>query len=292
MATDLNTALADGNYSGVSLYGGITIKEESGRTGDNSSGSDSAERTWILSGSSNPFTCRTALVDGPVPINIHDGLYLRNLAYENAGPESWRFTASYDSQTPNVGGYTVNVDTTGARLTQTYSHAQTKFPATGETLPDAGGAVDLQDGAPKGAERILPALAINVRAKIATEYIGASPMAYAKVIAGLTGTYNNASAFGGEFAAGELLFAGATGDIISTNPQLTFTFLASKNVTGLTIGTITGIDKLGHDYISFSYKPVKDPTTKLFTTAVRGAYVDRIYGPADHTALSIGVAPT
>jgi hypothetical protein len=148
---------------------------------------------------------------------------------------------------------------------------------------------------PQGVERIIPALKINIRSKIATEYLG-SPIRYANLIASLTGTTNNAAIFddgsGNVYAQGELLFAGASGEIIAENPQLTFTFIASKNLSSATIGDITGVNKKGHEYLWFLFDYEKDATTGLLISRPRGCYVDRVYGEADHTLLKIGVDAT
>lgn len=278
--------------SDVATFGGISIREIAGREGSDTTGSNStASRTWLVKGSSDPIVCRTALIDGPVLINTYDGLFIESLSRERVADDAWNFTAEYTSAAPDVGGYTVSIDTTGGSIVQTYGYTETKYIATGETAPDHNRAIDVQDGKPQGVQRVIPALKINIRARIATEYLS-SVLGYAKVISELTGTTNNAAMFGGEFAAGELLFIGATGDIIAENPQLTFSFLASKNVSGLTIGDITGISKAGHEYLWYSFKNDKDSTTSRMVNKPLAAYVNRIYGEANHGLLYIGVPPT
>jgi hypothetical protein len=293
MASDLNGTLANDNYDGFSMYEGIHIKEIAGRTGtDTTTGTGSAVRVWRLTGTTSPQTARAALVDGPVAINQYDGFFIESLEYDQGPAHNvWDFTANYSAAVPNVGGYTVSIDTSGGSILQTTSYAQTKYALSGTTAPDYKKSIDVRDGKPQGVQRIIPALKINVRAKIATEYIS-SVMAYSKLIAGLTGTTNSTTMFDGEFAIGELLFAGASGDIVAENPQLTFTFLASKNVTGLSIGGITGITKAGHDYMWYLFDTEKDATTGLLVSKPRAAYVDRVYGQADQTVLKIGDAPT
>lgn len=292
MASDLNKVLFDGSYGHVSFFNGIQIQEISGRSGtDTTTGQDTAERTWRVSRTTNPQEARAALRDGPVLINQYDGLFIESLSYEQ-GPSynSWDFTANYSAAVPAVGGYTVSIDTTGATILQTSSYGQTRFPAPGTTAPDFLNAIDVQDGAAQGIERIIPALKINVRAKIDTSYI-TSVMAYVKLIASLTGTTNSAPMFDNVYAAGELLFAGASGEVVAEEPQLTFTFLGSSNVTGATIGGIPDINKLGHDYLWFLFDYAKDATTGMLISKPRAAYVDKIYGPADLSVLGIGVTP-
>ena len=291
MASDLNNTLANGLYTGFAFYNGIHIKEIAGRSGtDTTTGSGTAQRTWRLTGTVSPQTARTALTAGPVLIDAYDGMNIESLSYDQ-GPayDSWDFTANYNATVPEVGGYTVSIDTSGGQILQTTSFAQAKFAASGMTAPDFFKSIDVQDGKPQGVQRIIPALKINVRAKIATAYV-ASPIAYAKLVAGITGTMNTAAMFGSEFAAGELLFAGASGDIVAEDPQLTFTFLASKNESALAVGGITGITKKGHDYLWCLFDYAKDPTTGMLVSKPRAVYVDQVYGMADHTALKIGVA--
>lgn len=293
MASDLNTVLANGTYDGFAMYNGIHIKEKSGRTGvDSTTGTRTGKRVWLVSNTSSPQTARTALKDGPVLIDQYDGMFRESLEYDE-GPSStsWEFTANYNANVPDIGGYTINIDTSGGSILQTTSYAQSRYAISGKTAPDYLKSIDVRDGKPQGVQRIIPALKINVRAKIAAEYIS-SPLAYSKLIAELTGTTNNGAMFDSEFATGELLFAGASGDVVADDPQLTFTFLASKNVTGLSIGGITGITKAGHDYMWYLFDTAKDASTGLLISKPRAAYVDRVYGQADHSLLKIGVPPT
>ncbi|QDT07791.1 hypothetical protein K227x_62190 [Rubripirellula lacrimiformis] len=296
MASDLNQVLANGTYDGFAFYNGLRIKEIAGRTGtDTTTGSDTAQRTWRVTGSASPQTSRAALRDGPVQINEHDGIFIESLSYEQ-GPayNAWDFTAHYNAAVPNVGGYTVSIDTTGGMVLQTSSYLQTKFAASGKTAPDFFKSIDVQDGRPQGVQRIIPALKINVRAKIATQYVG-SPLRYSNLIASLTGTTNNADIFSdGEgviYKRGELLFAGASGDVVAEDPQLTFSFLASKNATSETFGGITGVSKKGHEYLWYLFDHDKDASTGMLVSKPRACYVDQIYGEADHSLLKIGAAP-
>lgn len=295
MPSDLTfaTSLANGSYASgtVVVYGNISITETAGREGSDTATSGTASRTFLVRGSSDPTVCRAALEDGAMSIDTYDGLARESIERTRHGPESWEFTVYYSALVPEVGGYIVNIDTTGGQVLRTHAIAQTKYAATSVDAPDFTSAIDVQDGQPQGVEVITPALRINVRAKIASEYV-TSPIAYAKLVARMTGQVSSTSMFGGEFAAGELLFTGASGEIVGENPQLTFTFLASENVTGVTIGDVTGIAKKGHEYLWFLNKQEKDSTTKLPTISQRAGYVGQVYGTSDLTVMKIGVAPT
>lgn len=286
--------LTAGTYADLVVNNSISIREIAGREGTDTVNGGTASRAWLVKGNKDPLTCRTALV-GNVSIDTYDGLFISSLSRERVGPEEWIFTANYDMLTPQVGGYSVSIDTTGASILQLRSYSQTRFAAAGKTAPDMLKAIDVQDGVPQGVERIIPALKISIRAKIATEYVE-SPLRYSKLIAQLTGTTNNAAIYddgeGNVFEAGELLFAGATGEVIAENPMLTFIFLASKNLTSVTLQGITGINKKGHEYLWYLPDYEKDSTTGLLVSRPRAAYVDQVYEPADHSLLKIGVAPT
>lgn len=287
--------LPNGEYNDIALYSGISMREVAGREGTDTTNGGTASITWLVKGSQDPTVCRSAMLSGPIDIYTYDGLNIKSLSRERVGPESWHFTADYDALTPTVGSYTVAIDTTGAQILQTSSYAQTRFAIAGKVAPDYKNSIDVQDGRPQGVERIIPALKINVRSKIATQYVG-SPLRYANLIAELTGTTNNADIFsdteGVIYSRGELLFVGATGEVVAADPMLTFTFLASKNLTSGTIGDITGINKKGHEYLWFLFDHDKDATTKMLISKPRACYVDRIYGEADHSLLKIGVAAT
>lgn len=300
MATDLYTPLTLAgtltSFTGGPVYtnNGVTVREIASREGSDSSGGSTASITWQVAGATDFQTGRTALLNlglddavtgGPID-NTFDGLGLVSLSRERVADKVWHFTAEYKEREPEPGEYTVSIDTSGGTVMQTYGYSESAYAATGLTAPAMNNAIDVQDGKPQGVQRVIPALKITIRAKIKTSYIS-SVIAYSKTIADLTGTVNNATMFG-SFAAGELLFMGASGDVIAENPSLQFVFAASKNVSGLTIGSITGIAKNGHDYIWFSFKKDKDGTTNLPTTAPRAAYVNRVYESADHTLLKIG----
>ena len=97
----------------------------------------------------------------------------------------------------------------------------------------------------------------------------------------------NATPFRG-FAAGEVLLFGISGSIrYDTDPLLwetSYTFGAAPNLTGETIGLVTGVDKRGWDYLWVTYKDVSG------TPTVNSVYVEQVYKEANFLGLGIGVA--
>jgi hypothetical protein len=271
-------------YGDIAVHNGMYIREVAGREGtDNVQGTGTASRTWLVSGSADPLVCREALVDGPVQINEYDGLFIESLSRERQGPKAWLFTANYTPFAPDVGEYVISVDTTGGSILRTVALSETRY---GSGAPNFGGAIDVQDGVAQGCEIVIPAMKLNVRARIKSS-LYVSPMAYANTIALLTGTVNANSEFGGAYAAGELLFLGATGDVVGKDPTLTFSFAASPNLTGQTLGGISGIAKGGHQYLWTYFESAVD--SGVAVRRPKGVYVNTVYRSADWTALKIGV---
>jgi len=97
----------------------------------------------------------------------------------------------------------------------------------------------------------------------------------------------NSSSFRG-LAAGECLFLGAAGSRrLSQNSywEITFVFAGSPNITGLSIGDITGIAKKGWEYLWAKYEPrVEDDALLLQPSEV---LIEKVYREADHNVLGI-----
>lgn len=102
-----------------------------------------------------------------------------------------------------------------------------------------------------------------------------------------TGTVNNASFKG--FAAGEVLFLGATGARRADGIwPITFRFAALPNQTGLTVGSITVPSKKGWEYLWIYYEPTEDTVAKRTVPTPVAAYVEKVYRDANFASLGIG----
>jgi len=259
-----------------------------GQSGSVSAGTDTFERVFLCKGSSDPLKCRDALINQRVAINLDffANLNLDTLAWTlQAADDAWRFVAAY-TFIPQPGEFRIAMDSSGGTVNVTEAFAQVRTDAPGELGVDYKTSINVDgQGNPRGVDKAIPALKMNVVARIATVWVQ-DQLAYAKTISNSTGYTNNAEYLG--FAIGELLFLGATGEIFPDNPLLTFTFAASPNLIDHDIGSITVPFKAGHDYIWFSYKTEKDPATDLNTQIATAAYVARVYGSLDFSVLKIG----
>ena len=272
---------------------GVTIRELAGRSGSDSADNNTGERSWLIRGTTDPIVARATLVTyaGNVGLYSYDGLGLKSMSwspYPDGGEAAWTFVATYDF-TPEPGEFTISIDTSGATVNVQQAFSQVRFDAPGETGPDYKQSINVDsDGNPRGVDKIIPSLKVNVRARIAERFV-LDALAYARTIASYTGKVNSTTYLG--FAPGELLFKGASGDVVTeNNPVLSFAFEASPNATGLTIGNISGISKQGWDFIWFDWVQKNDPAAGLKTTTARSAYVATIYEKTDFAGLQIGVA--
>ena len=271
----------------------VSIRELSGRSGMDSADNNTAMRRWLLRGNSDPTICRAALIAeaSAVGLYTYDGLGLKSMEWElypDGGPDAWEFVANYD-YTPDVGECTVSIDTSGGTVNTQSAFSQTEYPATSEVAPDYGTSINVDaDGNPAGVAKVIPSMKIQVKARIAESFI-VSPCEYAKILYQCTGKVNDAEFLC--FDAGEVLFLGASGELISENPVLTFSFEISPNVSSMTIGNISGINKNGHDYIWFNFKQEQDTGSNLKVSVPRAAYVAEVYEEADFSTMKICESP-
>jgi len=111
--------------------------------------------------------------------------------------------------------------------------------------------------------------------------------AYKAALFFLTGAVNNAPFRG--FAAGEVLFLGASGSKRGQDDwEIRFRFAASPNVTGLVVGSITGINKRGWEYLWGRYADAEDTAAKALVKRPVAAYVEQVYPYGDFSGLGIG----
>lgn len=114
---------------------------------------------------------------------------------------------------------------------------------------------------------------------------------YLNILKNLTGTVNNATFRG--HAAGEVLFTGCQGTRQDSHRfELTYSFVAIPNATGLIAGDITGIEKKGHEYMWIAWNAEEDDTGKFLIQKPAGVYVEQVYKESDFSALNIGVGST
>jgi hypothetical protein len=227
------------------------------------------------------------------------GMQLRAEQYSVSylGDDAWQVTISYSKDGAEDGTDPLkrsrSFDTTGGtqHITQAYSVGsgssldfEYRFPSSATNM---SGAIGVDDNGVNGVDVVTPQLQWQESYDVPNAYVTNS---WIRSVAGVTGTTNNASFRG--FEAGEVLFMGCSGsqewdDQKGRGPwSLSFRFVASKNVTNQTIGSITGISKRGHDYLWVLYEGAVSGSTLL--KRPKAVYVSKVYKDSDFSGLGIG----
>jgi hypothetical protein len=235
----------------------------------------------------NMLACRTAVLNylaanygGGYVVEAGYPLYLDRLARDfDEEAELWTWKADYNYKPPEA-TLRWGFDTAGGSIRVTHSKGTNRFPNTG---PDFNGAIQVQNGEPQGADLVIPALKLTATYRWPKNTVTTT---YVNALASLSGT-TNSSGFHG-YAAGELLFLGASGEIVPNIPtEITYQFAASANATGLSIGAISGIAKKGHELLWVLFEDDEDTTAKRLTKKPLCAYVERVYTEASWGAMGI-----
>lgn len=249
-------------------------------------------------------------LDWPGVEGILQGCMLRTISMSPDGPDAWRATCSYSQvkiqkkeqeKLTSVGQYRISFSSKSQTLKQYTAKTTTSYAATGDTAPDFKGAINVNaEGEVEGVESIVPSLTVSVTQR----YAGASlTPAYALAVSGLVGKYNDDEFLG--FPAGTMQLTAGDGSLSFEIPnpntdlpadpippqdrELSFEFLFSPNLMGITIGTVTGINKKGHQYMWTLWRDTID-AGKVFRKP-RAVYVQDLFGvePADFSLIGLTV---
>ena len=254
----------------------------------------SAQLVWTVWGSTDHDSCRDYLLDEGIVPEFYDGLVFKKISWEHEGHDTWTFTADYvhpevkdRQQTLDTGDYTFSFDTGGGTVKRTVSKATTKYPKSGETAPDFKGAISVtknnSEQTVEGVDIGIPSLKFSIRKRFP---LATLTLDYVNLLHSMTFTTNNASFLG--FAAGELLFIGASGqEATDGDPEITFNFLASPNDSDLTIGDITGVAKNGHEYLWVYFEEKEDSAANMTVKQPKACYVEKVYDASNFGALGI-----
>jgi hypothetical protein len=220
-----------------------------------------------------------SLVEATAP-PFYNSLTFKDYTIKHMGGGVWDCKAHYNKSQP-----TYTFDTTGS-TEKTVQSIQTRG-SFGRPIPaappsDFKGAIGVNWDTVEGTE-------IYSRAFKWTEtyYLSTTDVSglYQDTIYALTSTYNQ-DVFR-NFAPGQVLFIGARGSQRGLDDwEISFNFSALPNVTGLTIGDITGISKMGWDYLWIRYMEKVDGN-RLVKVA-DAVYVEQVYYPGDFSQLNIG----
>lgn len=250
---------------------------------------ESASFVFCAEGTDDP-TAATAAVLAVVP-TVFEGLVLQRLTYDEAGDLLFEITVPYgkaQKKQPRETGVVSREFQIGLESAHIVLSRGTidKYAPAGETAPEQHRKIGVQDdGTCEGVDVQVPTYGFSVTIRPDNSAV---TQAY-RVLAGYLVGMVNLSEFEG-YQPGEVLFAGAGGgERNEDDSEIRLDFLVRRNQTGITIGSITGIDKDGWDYLWVMYekKEQTDGGTKRTIRTPVAAYVEEIFPRGDLTALYI-----
>lgn len=204
------------------------------------------------------------------------------------GDNAWQVTINYSKDGAEDGTEPLkrarSFDTTGGTQHISQAYGEMKF---GTNAPDQQKAIGVDSNGVNGVDIVVPQLQWQETYDVPNLYVTS---AWIRGVSGVTGTTNSA-AFRG-FEPGEVLFMGCSGsqewdDQKGRGPwNLSFRFVASKNVTGETIGDISGVNKKGHEYLWVRYE--ESESQNVLIKKPKAVYVNKVYREGDFSVLGIG----
>jgi len=180
---------------------------------------------------------------------------------------------------------TFSFDTTGGTQHITQSRQNISKTAASGAAPDFKGAIGVTSNGVEGVDITVPVYAFTYTYYLEPERV---TQGFRAQIFNLTGKVNSGSFRG--FAAGEVLFLGATGSVRRGERwEITFRFAASQNRTNINVGGITVPSKKGWEYLWVKYAEQEDTAAQTLVQQPVAAYVERVYDEASFAPLEISV---
>jgi hypothetical protein len=199
-----------------------------------------------------------------------------------AGSDWWDASLTYGKRKKKeAGDWTLSWDTTGGTEKILQSLATTAYDISG-TAPETYGAIGVHNGTVEGVDIVVPKFGFSINYTFDAKFLNPAMLL---VHYNLTGRTNSAAFWG--FAAGEVLFLGATGSTGSNDlADLSFKFAASPNTNVATAG-IT-ISKGGWQYVTFLYRDQPDTGGAAMIQRPIAAYCHTVYQSGNFGLLGIG----
>lgn len=253
------------------------------------------EKQYVAAGESNPNIVRAYAAQlTPSVVSVPEGLLFRDdIAVQEQGYRVFHVTPRYvaqEFQKPATGSYKFSFQTTGGTFHITHAREHVASYVASGNAPQHHGAINVvRNGSGmdvQGADIIIPALKLSI---VFSHPLGIVNVNHAKMLARLTATVNSATFLG--FAAGEVIFLGAEGsDGSQAEAEVTYHFACEENLEGLVFqnGTITGVNKQGHDLLWVESEPEKDGNNNG-VSKVLAVHIERTYKRGDlRLALGFG----
>lgn len=255
--------------------------EEKPTSGSSTAVPPSRQLEFYASGSADVnFVINSAIGATPAVIFTPQGvLYRQDVKLDWEASDYCNVTVPYGPNSAAVGGYKISFDTSGGTVHITSSRGTAhRYGLAGPgDAPDLGGTIGWNGDDVDGCEIVVPALRLNVSFRHPQ---GVITLARIKQLARNTSYVNDDDFL--TFAAGEVLFLGASGEEgTDCETTINYQLACAENADGankLTIGAIANIVKRGHDYAWVRYADDVDagPPKRPIKFA-KHVYVERVY---------------
>ena len=273
----------------------ITVSEKPDSRTSTTGPNRTTELRYIVRGTADHSDAKAALEAATEP--VYDGLRRRNCEVEpsfvdETNPDDciWNGTVHYEvpGKRPDTGDTVFSFDTTGGtqHITQSIGTVG-RYAPEGKSPGDHKGAIGATHDSVEGVDIFTPAFKVNATRYVADALVTPT---YRGNLFSLTDRVNNAdfTIWGfGNFNAGELLFLGAQGTQRASGEdwEIQFSFLASPNKTGITVGDIEDIEKKGWEYMWVRYADAEDGDAKAVLKRPEAAFVEQVYEYGDFAGL-------
>lgn len=229
---------------------------------------------YTAAGSTDDIYVRSYALDAtPIIYDTPTGLLWRqDITLDPQGANVFNVDVLYASKPNDTenGSMSLSFDTQGGTVHITTSRSTVKSYPVG-TAPDYKQAIGVHGDEVDGCDIIVPALKLQVNYKHPKGIIS---LARIKTLALATGTVNSDTFL--TFPPGTVLFLGCSGsEGTASETEITYYFACSEEISGLDIGTVTGITKQGHDYLWVSFKDDVDGGRAV--KKPQFVYVERVY---------------
>lgn len=272
-----------------------TVREKFGRRLSDTR----AERMYTVEGTSSDTEARSAAAaEAPGSILVGGNKLTREgIEVEEIGNGLWFAIATYSKKetatavVANTSAFTFETRGGTQRIMQSLATvARYPAPSASWTPPNFQGAINVTEDGPDGIDVTVPVFSCNIT--VARQTVTQS---YLSSLFRLTGRVNNANFTivtddGAQitFATGECLYLGASGGKRGDEPwEIAHAFAGSPNVTGLSIGDLTGIEKKGWEYLWAYYTARVDDDAKMLVRKPIAAYVEQVYRYDNFGALEL-----
>ena len=245
----------------------------------------STELHYIVRGTDDERLAVQA-VRGATP-TTRNGMDRSEISLEPVSDSIWEATVRYQAPDRQLeeGESSYSFDTGGGsqHITNSLSTVSSYAPA-GKTAPNFKQAIGVTKDSVDGVDITVPVYNFSETHILANSTVTST---YKGQLFALTGKTNNAPFKG--FATGEVLFLGASGSKRGKGDwEITFSFAASPNKTGLTVGDITGIAKKGWEYLWVRYEDAVDDAAGAMVKKPLAAYIEKVYDEGNFADLGIG----